>query len=223
MQPQFTGGVQVVILSCPAEHKGELWVECLQEIVAQGVKFCLGSSIWHLWGQGSLCISAEGTPAQGDQFNQEKAENNIQEPVSTSSLTVKSQRLEQEQMRSVFVWLCTPGRFSLFCCLGTALAPGRGLWAGDLGISCLGVCCCWLLLYWIPEHIINSPYQCIVCRHRSPQAVAVRINLPPSFLPSFQAFPIALWATGEFPLWCPWQCLALVALFPLSSPFFRDL
>lgn len=105
MQPQFTGGVQVVILSCPAEHKGELWVECLQEIVAQGVKFCLGSSIWHLWGQGSLCISAEGTPAQGDQFNQEKAENNIQEPVSTSSLTVKSQRLEQEQMRSVFVWL----------------------------------------------------------------------------------------------------------------------
>lgn len=148
---------------------------------------------------------------------------------------MKSQGPVQEQTRAVLsVWLCTLRRFRLFLPPAGAGAHGRAqglVW--DLAELCeqeiwelLGACyccsSCWLLLlYWSPECIINSPYQCIVYRHRSAQAAAVRANQP-SFLPSFPAFPVILGATGEhgdFPQrWCPWWCLALVGCFSLSSP-----
>lgn len=109
-------------------------------------------------------------------------------PLALHSSAVKSQGPEQEQIRAVFVpvWL--------------GLSPARAqglLW--DLPEFCeqevwelLGICyCCSLLLYWSAEHIINSPYQCIVCRHGSPQAVAIRINLA-VFLPFFPSFLLQL-------------------------------
>lgn len=212
LQPQFTGAVPAVIPGMFSWTERWIWVVLWGSCGS-------GSSVWLCLlqhssgiraGCGSLCISAHTTPS--DQINGERQKGMCKDLLALHSPAGRSQGAEQEHIRAGFAPFCLLQPWRLSLCPQELLTAwhlaelcGQGIWAL--------LHCCSSLLYWSPEHLTSSPYQCIAHRHRSPQAAAVRMNQL-----SFQAFPDILWESRR----CSSVLVSLVVLgtcglFPLSS------